>query len=139
MTETWLIALAGGILIGLSAGGMYFVAGEIAGIAGLVRRSMTGPDRGWRLAFLAGMAVAALIWIETGQRAQALAGLAPQSPLWLATAGLLVGVGTALGNGCTSGHGVCGLSRFSRRSLVAVCVFMITAAATVWLRRQVGL
>lgn len=139
MPETWLLALMGGVLIGLSSGGFYLLAGEIAGITGVVRRAMSGPERGWRVAFLSGMIVAALIWLATADVAAATAGLEKLSLPVLITAGLLVGIGTDLGNGCTSGHGVCGLSRFSLRSLVAVGVFMAVAVLTVWLVRHGGL
>lgn len=139
MPETWLLALMGGVLIGLASGGFYLLAGEIAGITGVVRRALSGPERGWRVAFLSGMIVAALIWLATADVAAATAGLEKLSLPVLITAGLLVGIGTDLGNGCTSGHGVCGLSRFSLRSLVAVGVFMAVAVLTVWLVRHGGL
>jgi len=139
MPETWLLALMGGVLIGLASGGFYLLAGEIAGITGVVRRALSGPERGWRVAFLSGMIVAALIWLATADVAAATAGLEKLSLPVLIAAGLLVGIGTDLGNGCTSGHGVCGLSRFSLRSLVAVGVFMAVAVLTVWLVRHGGL
>ena len=139
MPETCLLALMGGVLIGLASGGFYLLAGEIAGITGVVRRAMSGPERGWRVAFLSGMVVAALIWLATADVAAATAGLEKLSLPVLIAAGLLVGIGTDLGNGCTSGHGVCGLSRFSLRSLVAVGVFMAVAVLTVWLVRHGGL
>lgn len=139
MPEPWLFALAGGVLIGLASGGLYLLAGEIAGITGIVRRALSGPDRGWRLAFLGGIFVAALIWRFTADLTAATAGLETLSLPLLVVAGLLVGIGTDLGNGCTSGHGVCGLSRFSLRSLVSVIVFMAVAVLTVWLVRHGGL
>ena len=139
MPETWLLALMGGVLIGLASGGFYLLAGEIAGITGVVRRALSGPERCWRVAFLSGMIVAALIWLATADVAAATAGLEKLSLPVLIAAGLLVGIGTDLGNGCTSGHGVCGLSRFSLRSLVAVAVFMAVAVLTVWLVRHGGL
>ncbi len=139
MENTWLISLGGGVLIGLASGGLYFVAGEIAGITGIVRRAFAGPERGWRVAFLGGMVLAALIWLTVGDVAVATRGL-DDLPVWtLVGAGLLVGVGTDLGNGCTSGHGVCGLSRFSPRSLVSILVFMTVAVLTVWVVRHGGL
>jgi uncharacterized membrane protein YedE/YeeE len=139
MPETWLISLAGGVLIGLASGGLYLLAGEIAGITGILRRAFAGPQRGWRLAFLGGMVVAAICWLLTADIAAATAGLQGQSLPLLVAAGLLVGIGTDLGNGCTSGHGVCGLSRVSPRSLVSVLVFMALAVLTVWLLRHGGL
>lgn len=139
MPDTWLVSLAGGVLIGLASGGLYLLAGEIAGITGILRRAFAGPERGWRLAFLAGMVVAALGWLLTADVAAATAGLEKLTWPVLVTAGLLVGIGTDLGNGCTSGHGVCGLSRISPRSLVSVIVFMAVAVLTVWLLRHAGL
>lgn len=139
MAENWLIALAGGVLIGLASGGLYFLSGEIAGITGIVRRAFGGPERGWRVAFLGGMIVAALAWLAMADVAAATAGLHDVSLPVLIGAGLLVGIGTDLGNGCTSGHGVCGLSRFSPRSLVSVAVFMAVAVLTVWIMRHGGL
>lgn len=139
MPENWLVALAGGVLIGLASGGLYFLSGEIAGITGIVRRAFGGPERGWRVAFLGGMIVAALAWLALADVAAATAGLHDVSLPVLIGAGLLVGIGTDLGNGCTSGHGVCGLSRFSPRSLVSVAVFMAVAVLTVWIMRHGGL
>lgn len=139
MENTWLISLGGGVLIGLASGGLYFVAGEIAGITGIIRRAFAGPERGWRVAFLGGMVLAALIWLTVGDVAVATRGLDDLSVWTLVGAGLLVGVGTDLGNGCTSGHGVCGLSRFSPRSLVSILVFMTVAVLTVWVVRHGGL
>ena len=114
--------LAGGLAIGLAAGDLRLGTGQVAGISGILRRAITGPDRGWRLAFLAGLILpgVAAIWLPA---APLTAGLAT-TPYWLlATAGLLVGLGTGLGNGCTSGHGICGLANFSPRSLAAVATF----------------
>ncbi len=139
MPDLWLIALVGGVLIGLASGGLYLLAGEIAGVTGIVRRAFIGPDRAWRFAFLGGMIVAALTWRFSRDVAAATAGLEDLSLPILIVAGLLVGVGTDLGNGCTSGHGVCGLSRFSVRSLVSVVIFMAVAVLTVWLMRHGGL
>ena len=139
MPDNWLVALAGGVLIGLASGGLYFLSGEIAGITGIVRRAFGGPERGWRVAFLGGMIVAALAWLALADVSAATAGLHDVSLPVLIGAGLLVGIGTDLGNGCTSGHGVCGLSRFSPRSLVSVAVFMAVAVLTVWIMRHGGL
>lgn len=139
MPDVWLAAFGGGVLIGLASGGLYLLSGEIAGITGIVRRAFAGPERGWRMAFLAGMIAAALLWLGVGDIETATAGLDRLSLPVLVGAGLLVGVGTDLGNGCTSGHGVCGLSRFSIRSLVAVGTFMAVAVLTVWLMRHGGL
>ncbi|MFD0859090.1 YeeE/YedE family protein [Roseovarius aquimarinus] len=128
-------SLAGGILIGLSAVMVMALFGRITGIAGITTGAATGSDKGWRIAFLAGLVAAPLIWWTAtgGMPAQTL----PPSLVGMAMAGLLVGLGTSLGSGCTSGHGVCGLARLSPRSLAAVAVFMIAAAATVFVLRHV--
>ena len=132
----WLQALAGGVLIGLSAVLLLLLNGRIAGISGIafgLFERAKGREWAWKVAFVVGLVgagVAVLAW-------QGEAPLSPASPPMLVLAGLLVGVGTALGNGCTSGHGVCGLGRLSPRSLVAVLTFMATAIATVFVVRHV--
>lgn len=127
----WILGLAGGVLIGLGAVVAMATAGRIAGISGIAG-GLTVPQRGdvfWRACFVVGLlagAAAAGMLVPGHFAAPAVNGLG------LAAAGVLVGFGSVLGNGCTSGHGVCGLARLSRRSLVAVAVFMATAIATVW-------
>lgn len=138
MLDPLLLSLLGGVMIGLAAGGLYLLAGEIAGITGILRSAFTGPARSWRIAFVLGLLGAGLGW-SLLSRAPAAAGLDGQPVVQLVIAGLLVGVGTNLGNGCTSGHGVCGLSRLSLRSLTAVLVFMASAAVTVFAIRHGGL
>ena len=129
-------ALAGGALIGLAATLLYAVTGRIAGISGIGGGLLRAGERdaGWRLAFLAGLVV--------GAGAAALAAGTPTLRIdasWplLVVGGLLVGYGTQLGRGCTSGHGVCGIARFSPRSIAATVVFMGAAAATVFVTRHV--
>lgn len=134
----FLPALAGGVLIGLASGGLYLLVGEIAGISGIVRTALVGPSRGWRWAFIAGLLAAGLAAGWRGD-ASVVAGLGRNGWPLMALAGLLVGFGSGLGNGCTSGHGVCGLSRLSWRSLVAVLTFMVAAGLTVLVVRHVGL
>ena len=139
MTIDWLhftpwTALAGGALIGLAAALLWWLTGRIAGISGLVGGLLTRPDD-WplRLAFTAGLIAAPLLW----QRFAPLPSMEfSVSFAWMLAAGLVVGVGVKLGSGCTSGHGVCGLSRFSKRSLAAVATFMFTAALTVLVVRH---
>ena len=129
--------LAGGALIGLAAGLLRLGTGHIAGISGILRLGVRGPDRGWQMAFLGGLLLAGLVAAaQAGPRLAA--GLEKASIPALILGGLLVGVGTGLGNGCTSGHGICGLARFSRRSLAAVAVFMGLAFLTVLVRRMGG-
>lgn len=132
MSETWLVALLGGTMIGAASALLLLTHGRIAGISGVVGSLIppASPDRGWRVAFLAGVLGSGVVaaWLVPSA-----IGHAVRSPALVAVAGLLVGIGTRLGNGCTSGHGVCGLSRLSFRSLVAVMTFMFTGAATAWL------
>ena len=129
-------ALAGGLLIGLAAALLILLEGRIAGISGIVGgllQPLRKGDVAWRAAFALGLVAAPLLY-------QALAEL-PQSRIdtgWatLIVAGALVGFGSRLGSGCTSGHGVCGLSRRSPRSLVATLVFMSAGFATVFASRH---
>lgn len=125
-------ALGGGLMIGISAGLMLLVNGRIAGISGMLRPAAGGVA--WRLAFLAGLLLAPAAY----------ALVAPLPPLQIASgtpllvvAGLLVGAGTRFASGCTSGHGVCGLSRWSLPSLVATSCFMAAGFATVFVLRHV--
>lgn len=133
-------SLAGGVLIGLAAALMVVLLGRIAGISGilggLLQRATWGSVRqwGWRAAFVAGMLLAPLLW---QMFAPLPAMQIPSNPVLIISAGLLVGFGTRLGSGCTSGHGVCGLSRLSIRSLAATLMFMATGMATVFIMRHV--
>jgi uncharacterized protein len=129
-------SLAGGLLLGLATALFLLLNGRVLGISGILGglvRPRAG-DIGWRLAFVAGLLVAPTLWHLS----------APPTPFrleagWavLVAAGLLVGWGTRHASGCTSGHGVCGLSRLSPRSLVATLTFMLTGFATVFLVRHV--
>lgn len=128
-------ALAGGVLIGVAAASFILLNGRVAGISGILGGLLVpaSGDIVWRLAFLGGLVAAPLLWllaaelppieIEAGYPA-------------LVAAGLLVGIGTRYGSGCTSGHGVCGLSRLSVRSLVATLCFMGAGFATVYVIRH---
>ncbi len=130
-----ILALIGGALIGLSASLFWSLNGRVAGVSGVLGSLFTsqGEDRRVRLAFLLGLVLAGVAFGQlTNRIAAPTLSLAP-----LALAGVLVGVGTRLGGGCTSGHGVCGLSRFSARSLVAVLTFIGTGALTVFVVRHV--
>jgi hypothetical protein len=138
MTEfTPLSALFGGVLIGLSTLMLWLLDGQIAGISGILGRlvAIRHEERLWCAAFILGLLLAPLIY--------ALIHPLPPlsvtgSALLLIAAGLLVGFGTRLGDGCTSGHGICGLARLSKRSIVATLVFMGVAAATVFLARHLA-
>ncbi len=124
-------AFGGGVLIGAGASVLLLLNGQIAGVSGILGKVIRGGmgDQGWRIAFLLGLIAPVLI-----------AGPGPaQLPATLtlsAVSGVLVGFGTRLGSGCTSGHGVCGLANLSTRSLVATVTFMATAVLTVYLSRH---
>lgn len=133
-------ALAGGVLIGLAAALMVVLLGRIAGISGIVGNLLQAAtwasvlQWSWRAAFVVGMLAAPLLWQWF---APLPAMQMPSNPVVIVVAGLLVGFGTRLGSGCTSGHGVCGLSRLSLRSLAATLMFMATGAVTVFIMRHV--
>ena len=131
---TPLPALAGGILIGVASVWLLAANGRIAGISGILHGLFAQPpgERPWRVAFIAGLIAAGFLWHVLFATATERQGVA-----WLALSGLLVGFGTRVGGGCTSGHGVCGLGRFSLRSLVAVMVFMATGMAATFVMRHV--
>jgi uncharacterized membrane protein YedE/YeeE len=127
---TPLRSLLGGLVIGLAASLLALGAGRVAGISGIVGGLFTPgrEGRSWRVEFLAGLGVGAVVWLLFQPAVFASPG---RSLPVLLVAGLLVGFGARLGGGCTSGHGVCGLSRLSGRSLLATLVFMTTAAIVV--------
>jgi uncharacterized membrane protein YedE/YeeE len=133
---TPLASFGGGLLIGLGAALLLLANGRIAGVSGILGgllRPARG-DIGWRLAFVLGLLAAPLGWL-------ALQAMPPaqidHTPALLAASGLLVGLGTRFGSGCTSGHGVCGIARLSPRSLVATLCFMVAGFATVFVMRHV--
>jgi len=131
-----LAPLAGGALIGTGAALALAVDGRIAGVSGVLGRLVFGGDgRGFRGAFLLGLIAMGVLGAIA---APAAIGRAHVSLPLVAIAGVLVGWGTRVGNGCTSGHGVCGIGRFSGRSLVAVMVFMATGGITVAVARAIG-
>ena len=123
------------MLIGIAAASLLFFHNRTAGISGIAA-GILPPWRqniGWRLWFLAGLVISAPLWKLLGGNVY----LQIDTPLTvLAIAGLLVGYGTRLGGGCTSGHGICGIARLSQRSIVATLIFMITAGITVYLVRH---
>lgn len=130
-------ALIGGVMIGLAAVMLLLANGRIAGVSGILGGLLTRQpgEIGWRLAFILGLVAGPLLYA-------ALAGGPPTITVTSSTAlliagGLLVGYGTRLGSGCTSGHGVCGLARLSPRSLVATGLFLAAAIATVFVTRHV--
>ena len=132
-----LAALAGGMLVGVAAALLLGASGRIAGISGIVGGLLV-PRRGeigWRLNFVVGLFAAPLVFsfFEPLAAPRIDAGFGT-----LVVAGLLVGIGTSYGSGCTSGHGVCGLSRLSPRSLVATAAFMLAGVATVYVMRHLA-
>lgn len=139
MEAEWMRGLAGGLMIGFAGALLLLWNGRIMGVSGilggLVERA-SASQTGERLLFLAGLvgapAVLALISREGGQT------FITSNLVLIVAAGLLVGLGTRIGNGCTSGHGVCGISRFSIRSIVATCTFIAAGAVTVLVLRLMG-
>jgi uncharacterized protein len=136
MTEfNWITASVGGALIGLSATVLLLLNGRIAGISGMVNGAITfAREEAWRWTFIAGLLLGAALYEYA---------IAPEptprstfAPVAMIIGGLFVGWGTRMGNGCTSGHGVCGLGRLSGRSLAAVTTFLTVAIATVFIIRH---
>ena len=131
-------SLAGGALIGLSAVGLMASLGRIMGLSGIVAGLIperAGDAPGWRVAFLVGAVVAPAILLLTGYGS--VISFSVPVPSWsLPLSGVLVGIGVAYGNGCPSGHGICGIARLSPRSILAVAIFMATAAITVFVTRH---
>jgi uncharacterized membrane protein YedE/YeeE len=131
----WISSLIGGAMIGLAAVLLMASMGRIAGISGIASSLLTGAqDRGWRIVFLIGLIAGP--WLLFLLRGESAIGAPVVSWPWMAAAGLLVGFGTRLGGGCTSGHGVCGVARLSRRSLLATALFVAAGMATVFVIRQ---
>ena len=141
MTLDWIhftpwTSLAGGVLIGLAAALFILLNGRVLGVSGILTglvRAQRG-DLGWRLAFVAGLLFAPTVWALFVRPLEA---RIEAGPALLVAAGLLVGWGSGYGSGCTSGHGVCGLSRLSPRALAATLVFMGAGFATVFVVRHV--
>jgi uncharacterized membrane protein YedE/YeeE len=139
MQQTYLQSLMGGGLIGLSAALLLIFNGRIAGVSGIVSGAIeyVSPERLSRILFLIGIVCGPLVYLEWF-------GVRPSVRVTTTTGlmllgGLLVGFGTRLGSGCTSGHGVCGLARLSLRSLTAVVVFLCTGILTVFFMRKFGI
>jgi uncharacterized membrane protein YedE/YeeE len=138
MKDAWIQALAGGALIGVAATIHLLLSGRIAGVSGIffgVLKPKSG-DLLWRLLFVAGLVMAGVI--AQFVMDEPFANTSGRSFLLTAAAGLFVGFGTKLGSGCTSGHGVCGISRMSPRSLAATGTFMATGIVTVALVRLIA-
>ena len=130
-------SLAGGILIGLSAVILMLVRGRIAGMTGIFAGILPGAgnqETGWRFVFLAGAMAAPVLFLFVGG---SVPFAVPVSTTMMFVGGFIVGLGVTFGAGCTSGHGVCGIARFSPRSIVATGVFMFATYVTVYLVRHV--
>ncbi|MFT5880781.1 MAG: putative membrane protein YedE/YeeE [Moritella sp.] len=130
-------SIAGGLLLGLSASLLLLMNGRIAGISGILAGLVhpINSKASWQFVFVIGMLLGGLIAPSFGYALPTYDSYATSSSLgWIVAAGLLVGFGTKLGNGCTSGHGICGIGRLSKRSMVATCVFMASAMLTVFIR-----
>jgi uncharacterized protein len=140
MGSSLIAPIFGGVLIGLSATLLWFAHGRIAGISSVLGRLLEADlprdERGWRWLFLAGLILGGLPfqWLLPGSIAL---NSEPSWPL-VVSSGLLVGFGTRLGSGCTSGHGVCGVSRLSSRSIVATLTFVVAGAVTVIVMKWLG-
>ncbi|MFI5319232.1 MAG: YeeE/YedE family protein [Myxococcota bacterium] len=133
---TPLEGILGGALIGLASALLLVTDGRVAGVSGILSRALA-PERGdfaWRAAFLLGLPLGATAVIRATHDLHGFA-ITASEPL-LIVGGLLVGFGTALGNGCTSGHGVCGIARGSRRSIAATCTFVASAVLTTFVFRH---
>ncbi len=138
VAASFLAALAGGALIGVATSLLLLAEGRLAGISGIVAGLLTrsaGGERGWRACFVAGLVAGGVVAQTLAPRS--LGPVVASVPV-LALAGLLVGFGTRLAGGCTSGHGVCGVARLSRRSIAATLTFMAVAGAVVFLVRHAG-
>ncbi len=128
---------AGGLLIGLAVALMLLLNGRVAGISGIAGGLLTLRlrDTAWRAAFVAGLVLGALTYLSTVDQTTPVRVLA--SPPAILVGGLLVGFGTRMGSGCTSGHGLCGVARLSRRSVVATATFFGVAMLTVFVTRHI--
>jgi len=137
MTEfTPILSLVGGILIGLSAAGAFLLFGRVVGMTGILAGTLNlnFGEGSWRPFFLIGVVVTPL---TLSMIAPSPHGFEPMGLIPMIIGGFLVGYGTRVGSGCTSGHGICGISRLSKRSIVATCTFMTTAVVTVFAIRHV--
>ena len=136
MNMSYVHGLIGGMLIGVAAVILYWFNGRIMGVSGITSRLLTKSDKDfwWRLAFVGGLISLGFIY----QLRFPVTVVINASGWGLIAAGLLVGFGTVIGNGCTSGHGICGVARLSKRSIVATIVFMVTGVLTVLIKRILG-
>jgi uncharacterized membrane protein YedE/YeeE len=135
--STAAVALGGGVLIGVAASLLLLLNGRLAGVGGIVAGLLQRPtgEWGWRAAFVGGLLAGGVLMTVVSPSAF---GPSPASPALLLVAGAAVGLGARLGGGCTSGHGICGISRLSKRAMAATMTFMVTGALVVALVRVLG-
>lgn len=138
MQQDWINALLGGVIIGISASLMLLLNGRVTGVSGIINGilSPVKGDTAWRVSFIVGLFLGGLV-LKALKPATFSGALATET--WtIVAAGLFVGFGTVMGSGCTSGHGVCGISRLSPRSLVATVCFMASGILAVYFFRIIG-
>ena len=138
MPQDWINALVGGLIIGAAVSVMLLMNGRVTGISGIINGAIS-PQKGdtaWRWLFIAGLWLGGLLL--SSLIPAAIGAPVQQSPYMTIAAGLMVGFGTVMGSGCTSGHGVCGISRMSPRSLVATFCFILAGIVAVGLLRYLG-
>jgi uncharacterized protein len=135
---TFVSSFVGGALIGLSASALLLLTGRVAGISGIASRLLSekGEERNWRLAFLMGLLLGGVLLAVFRPSVFDSPDTVNMNWIMIGLAAIAVGVGTTIGNGCTSGHGVCGVSRFSKRSIVATMVFMGVAMVVTFVVRH---
>lgn len=136
MNMSYVHGLIGGMFIGAAAVILFWFNGRIMGVSGITSRILAKPDKdyGWRLAFIFGLVLGGFIY-----QMKSPVPVVINAPGWgLIAAGLLVGFGTVIGGGCTSGHGICGIARLSKRSIIATIVFMTFGILTVWVKKFWG-
>lgn len=138
MHQDWINALIGGSIIGVSVSLMLLLNGRVTGISGIINGILTPAkgDTAWRVLFVLGLLAGGLV--VSAFNPDTFSGQLPTDSWTVIVAGLLVGFGTILGSGCTSGHGVCGISRMSPRSLVATITFIAAGVAAVYIFRSMG-
>lgn len=131
----WLMAWVGGLILGLAVLGYLYINGRIAGVSGMLGQALTAKTRFKHSAiwFLLGLMLVPALYALVQQPQ---IKMVSTSPMILIISGLLVGFGTRLGSGCTSGHGICGISRLSKRSIIATCTFMAAGVVCVWVTRH---
>jgi len=136
MNISYIHGLIGGMLIGIAAVVLYWFNGRMMGVSGIISRLLAKPDQDyrWRAAFILGLVSGGFLY----QLKFPVTVVIDASGWNLIAAGFLVGFGTVMGSGCTSGHGICGMARLSKRSIAATIVFMTTGILTVWLKKVLG-